>query len=44
MSNTDFYAQGFGIRGRGEVVVEGRRFDVSNHVAELAARINRDLR
>ena len=32
MSNTDFYAQGFGIRGRGEVVVEGRRFDVSNHV------------
>jgi AraC-like DNA-binding protein len=32
MSNTDFYAQGFGIRGRGEVVVEGRTFEVANNV------------
>jgi AraC-like DNA-binding protein len=31
MANTDFYAQGFGIRGRGEVVVQGRAFNVSDN-------------
>lgn len=31
MSNTDFYAQGFGLRGRGEAVVEGRAFKVSGN-------------
>jgi AraC-like DNA-binding protein len=30
MSNTDFYAQGFGVRGHGEAVVDGRLFDVSS--------------